>query len=82
MRRSVRVWAAANWPAALAGSSAGMGEFYRKKALQYVQAADTVRDPAVRIALLNLARNYLALADYIDRQHERGAEHHGEQDEN
>ena len=59
-----------------------MRESYRKKALQYLQAADTVRDPAVRIALRNLARNYFALADYIDRQHERGTEHHGEQDEN
>jgi hypothetical protein len=35
-------------------------------------AADKARDPGVRLALLSLATNYIALADYADRQHERG----------
>ena len=34
-----------------------MGESYRKKAL-HLLAVDMVRDPAVRIVLFNLARNY------------------------
>jgi len=33
--------------------------------------ADKVRDPGVRLALLSLATNYIALADYTDRRHER-----------
>jgi len=61
---------------------ARIGKCYRKTALQYLLAADTARDPAVRIALFNLARNESALTDYVERQHERSMEHHGEQDKN
>jgi len=42
------------------------GENYRKKALDCMLTADKARDPGVRLALLKLARNYVALADYLD----------------
>ena len=42
------------------------GENYRKKALDCMLTADKVRDPGVRLALLKLARNYVALAEYLD----------------
>ena len=42
------------------------GENYRKKALDCLLTADKARDPGVRFALLKLARNYLALANYLD----------------
>jgi len=54
------------------------GETYRKKALHCVLAADKARDPSVRLALQSLARNYMTLADYLDRQH--GAAHSVDQD--
>jgi hypothetical protein len=57
-----------------------MGETYRKKTRYYLLAADEARDPAVRVELVNLARNYLALADYADRRHERGTADSGDQD--
>jgi hypothetical protein len=43
------------------------GEIYRKKALHCLLTADKVRDSNVRLALLQLARNYMALADYLDK---------------
>jgi hypothetical protein len=42
------------------------GENYREKALHCLMTADKARDPSVRLALLKLARNYVALADYLD----------------
>jgi len=42
------------------------GENYRKKALDCLLTADKAREPGVRLALLKLARNYVALADYLD----------------
>jgi hypothetical protein len=42
------------------------GENYRKKALECMLTADKARDSGVRLALLKLARNYVALADYLD----------------
>jgi hypothetical protein len=42
------------------------GENYRKKALDCMLAAESARDPGARLILLNLARNYVALADYLD----------------
>ena len=42
------------------------GENYREKALDCLLTAEKTRDPGVRLALLKLARNYVALADYLD----------------
>ena len=42
------------------------GENYRKKALDCMLTAYKARDPGVRLALLKLARNYVALAEYLD----------------
>jgi hypothetical protein len=56
-------------------------ETYREKALQCTRAADEVRDPAQRIELLGLASIYMALADYVDAQHEHGPGHRGAQDQ-
>ena len=58
-----------------------MEETYRKKARHYLLAADEVRDLAVRVELVKLARNYLALADYVDRRHGHGRAHRGDQDQ-
>lgn len=52
-------------------------ENYREKALHCVLTADRARDPGVRLALLKLARNYVALADYLDSH---GIVHQGNQD--
>jgi hypothetical protein len=57
------------------------GENYRKKVLHCMLAADKARDPGVRLAWLSLARNYLALADYLDRQCELRTAHPGDQDQ-
>ena len=43
------------------------GETYREKALHCLLTADKAHDPGVRLALLKLARNYVALADYLDK---------------
>ena len=54
------------------------GENYREKALHCLLTADRARDPGVRLALLKLARNYVALADYLDKH---GTAHPGDQDQ-
>jgi hypothetical protein len=54
------------------------GENYRKKALDCLLTAGKARDPGVRLALLKLARNYVALADYLDAH---GTVHPGDQDQ-
>ena len=53
-------------------------ETYRKLALHCLRAADKVRDPGMRLALLSLATKYIALADYADRRHEHGTAHPGD----
>ena len=57
------------------------GEMYRKLAFHYLRAADKVRDPGMRLALLSLATRYIALADYPDHRHEHGTAHPGDRDE-
>jgi hypothetical protein len=52
-----------------------------KASLHCVRAADKVREPGMRIALLGLPTKYIALADYADRMHEHGAAYPGDQDE-
>jgi hypothetical protein len=54
------------------------GENYREKALHCLMTADKARDPGVRLAFLKLARNYVALADYLDKH---GRAHQGAQDQ-
>jgi hypothetical protein len=56
-------------------------ETYRDKALKCVHAADEVHDSGERVALLGLASVYMALADYVDRQHEQGTAHRGDQNQ-
>jgi hypothetical protein len=55
-------------------------ETYREKALECARAADTVHDSGERVELLGLASVYMALADYVDRGHEHGTAHRGDQD--
>jgi len=55
-------------------------ETYRDKALKCLHAADEAHDSGERVELLGLASVYMALADYVDRQHEHGAAHRGDQD--
>jgi hypothetical protein len=40
-----------------------------------------VHDSGERVALLGLASVYMALADYVDRQHEQGTAHRGDQNQ-
>jgi hypothetical protein len=47
-------------------------ETYRDKALQCARAADEVHDHGKRVELLGLSIVYMALADYVDPQHEHG----------
>jgi hypothetical protein len=56
-------------------------ETYREKALKCTRAADEVHDAGQRVELLGLASIYMALADYVDAQHERGPAYRGEQDQ-
>ena len=56
-------------------------ETYREKALECVRAADEVHDSGERVELLGLASVYMALADYVDRQHEQGTAHSGDQNQ-
>ena len=53
---------------------------YREKALKCVHAADEAHHSGERAELLGLASVYMALADYVDRQHEHGTAHRGDQD--
>jgi hypothetical protein len=58
-------------------------ETYREKALECVRAADEIRGlrSRERVELLGLASVYMALADYVDRGHEHGTAHRGDQDQ-
>ena len=50
-------------------------ETYREKAEKCARAADEARGSGERVELLGLASVYMALADYVDRQHEHDAGH-------
>jgi hypothetical protein len=54
------------------------GEKYREKAAHCLIAAHNAPDPSVRLTWLSLARNYMALADYLDRH---GTARPGDQDQ-
>jgi hypothetical protein len=56
-------------------------ETYREKALDCMRAADEVRGSRQRVELLGLASVYMALADYVDREHDRGTAHRGDQNQ-
>jgi len=55
-------------------------ETYREKAQECARAADKVHNSRERVELLGLASVYMALADYVDRGHEHGTAHRGDQD--
>jgi len=55
-------------------------ETYREKAAECMRAADEVRGSGQRVELLGLASVYMALADYVDRQHEHDTAHRSDQD--
>jgi hypothetical protein len=48
---------------------------YRKKAGEAVKAAEQMRDPIERTAMLRVAQDYLSLADHVGRRHEHGTVH-------
>jgi hypothetical protein len=56
-------------------------ETYREKAAKCMRAADEVRGSDQRVELLGLASVYMALADYVDRQHEHGTARGSDQDQ-
>ena len=56
-------------------------ETYREKALKCARAANEAHNSGERVELLGLASVYKALADYVDRQHEHGTAHSGDQDQ-
>jgi len=56
-------------------------ETYREKALKCVHAADEAHNSGERVELLGLASVYMALADYVDRQHEHGTAHRSDQNQ-
>ncbi len=50
-------------------------ETFRDKALECVRAADVVHDSGECVELLGLASVYMALADFVDHQHEHRTAH-------
>jgi len=50
-------------------------ETYRENAVKCARAAHEAHDVAERVELFGLASVYMALADYVDRQHEHDAGH-------
>jgi hypothetical protein len=56
-------------------------ETYREKALKCARAANDAQNSGERVELLGLASVYKALADYVDRRHEHGIAHSGDQDQ-
>ena len=48
---------------------------YRKKALACLRAAENMRDPAERVVMLGIARDYMSLADHIARRQDYGTGH-------
>ena len=57
-------------------------ETYREMAAKCVRAADKARGPGERVELLGLASVYMALADYVDRQHQHDTAHYSDRDQN
>jgi hypothetical protein len=55
-------------------------ETYREKALECVRAADEVHNSSERVELLGLAGVYMALADYVDREHVHDTANRDDQD--
>jgi hypothetical protein len=55
-------------------------ETYREKARECARAADAVHNSSERVELLGLASVYMALSDYVDRGHDQGTAHRGDQD--
>jgi hypothetical protein len=51
-------------------------ESYRKKAVACLEAAEGIRDAVHRAAMLQVAKGYMKLAEYIGARHERGSAHH------
>jgi hypothetical protein len=56
-------------------------ETYRTKALNFLRAVHSARDPGERLTLLSLASKYMRLADYVDRRHEHDPEYRGDPDQ-
>jgi hypothetical protein len=56
-------------------------ETYRENAAKCARAAHEAQDAAERVELLGLASVYMALADYVDRQHEHDTVRRGDQDQ-
>jgi hypothetical protein len=56
-------------------------ETYQEKARECARAANEAHSSAERVELLGLASVYKALADYVDRRHEHGTAHSGDQDQ-
>jgi hypothetical protein len=56
-------------------------ETYRKKALECLRAADKVRIPGERAALLTVANNYMALVEYLGRRHDHGTAQGSDKDQ-
>jgi hypothetical protein len=47
-------------------------ELYHRKANACVQAAEKMRDPQQRVAMLEIAQDYMKLAYHVAARHERG----------
>ena len=56
-------------------------ESYRKKAMACVAAAEMIRDPVERVAMLRIAEDYMKLADHVGARHDHGSAHRGDGDQ-
>ncbi len=56
-------------------------ETYREKARECARAADEVHNSGERVELLGLASVYMALADYVDREHRHDTVFRDDQDQ-
>jgi hypothetical protein len=52
---------------------------YLKKANTCADAAKTARDPAERVALLQVSQCFILLADYVAARQEHGTAHRGDE---
>lgn len=50
-------------------------EKYRKKALECLIAAENLRDPAERVAVLQIAQSWMSLADHVGGQRDQSTAH-------
>lgn len=48
---------------------------YRDKARCCVETAQGLSDPAERVVMLGIARDYISLADHVERRHDRNTGH-------